>query len=327
MGKVLVTGANGFVGSHICEELSGSGFQVKALVRRTSDLTNIRDLDLELAYGDLTDPDSLQKAVAEVDAVVNNAGVTKALDVSLFDRVNFKGTENILKAVEATKPGIGRFVQISSTAACGPAPSDTPIDEDHQPAPVTAYGRSKLAGERAVLAFKERCPVTILRPTAVYGPRDKEMLSFFKTIDCHIKPTFGPGECYMNFTYVKDLARAAVRVLKADSPSGQVYFVAEGKSYSYSEAGDIISDVLGVRALDVHIPVSVMRAAGWISERLANLRNKPSIFTADKVNELTAKYWLVNPSKIERDLGFRSWTPFREGVEETVDWYREKGWL
>jgi nucleoside-diphosphate-sugar epimerase len=327
MARVLVTGANGFVGSHICEALCNAGFTVKALVRKTSDLTNIRHLDLELAYGDLNDPDTLQKAVDDVDVAVNNAGVTKALDVSLFDRVNFEGSENILKAVEKANPGIARFVQISSTGACGPAPSKTPINEDHRPAPVTAYGRSKLAGERAVLNFKEKLPVTILRPTAVYGPRDREMLSFFKIISYHIKPTFGPGECYMNFTYVKDLAEAVIKVLTADSPSGRIYFVAENRSYSYSQAGDIISEILGVRALDLHIPAWIMRLAGTVSERLADLRNKPSIFTSDKVNEITAKYWLVDSSRIETELGFRSSTSFGEGVKETVDWYREKGLL
>jgi nucleoside-diphosphate-sugar epimerase len=327
MTRVLVTGANGFVGSHICEALINAGLTVKALVRKTSDLTNISHLGMELAVGEMSDPDSLGKAVGNVDAVVNNAGVTKALNVSLFERVNSKGTENILNALQEVNPGIKRFVQISSTAACGPAPSMTPINEDHLPAPVTAYGRSKLAGERSALAFKDKFPVSILRPTAVYGPRDREMFSFFKTIGYHIKPTFGAGECYMNFTYVRDLAGSVVKILTADSPSGRVYFVAEERSYSYSEAGDIISEVLGVHALDVHIPIPIMKIAGRISEELANLRKKPSIFTADKVNELTAKYWLVDSSRIEKDLGFRSSMSFREGVRETVDWYREKGWL
>lgn len=327
MARALVTGANGFVGSHICEALCNAGFTVKALVRKTSDLANISHLDVELAYGDLTDSDSLRPAVGDVDAIVNNAGITKALKASLFDRVNREGTENILKAVAAANPGIKRFIQISSMAACGPAPSKAPVNENHPPAPVTAYGRSKLAGERTVLSYKDKFPVTILRPTAVYGPRDREMLSFFKSVSYHIKPTFGPGECFMNFTYVKDLGGAVAKILNADSSSGRVYFVAEDRSYSYSEAGDIISEVLGVRALDVHVPIPIMRIAGRITEEIANLRKKPSIFTADKVNELTAKYWLVDSSRIEKDLGFRSSTSFREGVGETVDWYREKGWL
>ncbi len=327
MRKILVTGANGFVGSHICETLQSAGFDVRALVRQTSDLTNIMHLDLELTYGDLNDPDSLPAAIEGAEAIVNNAGITKALDSDMFDRVNAAGTDNILKAAERSNPDIKKFIQISSTAASGPAPSDTPIDEDYPPRPLTAYGKSKLAGEKAVLAYRDKFPVTILRPSAVYGPRDKEMLSFFKAVSFRLKPTFGTGECYINFTYVKDLAQAVARTLTADSPSGSVYFVAEKRRHSYSEAGDIISEAMGIKGLDIHVPATLLRFAGRISEMAAKLRNKASIFSADKALEISQKYWLVDTSRIENELGFVSPTSFRDGVMETVNWYRRHGWL
>ncbi len=327
MRKILVTGANGFIGSHICETLQSAGFDVRALVRRTSDLTNIMHLDLELAHGDLNDADSLPAAIEGAEAIVNNAGITKALDSDMFDRVNSAGTENILKAIERSNPDIKDFIQISSTAASGPAPSDTPIDEDYPPRPLTAYGKSKLAGETAVLAYRDKFPVTVLRPSAVYGPRDKEMLSFFKAVSFRLKPTFGTGECYVNFTYVKDLAQAVARTLTEASSSGSVYFVAEKRRYSYSEAGDIMSEVLGIKGLDIHVPATLLRFAGKISEITAKLRNKASIFSADKALEISQKYWLVDTSRIERELSFVSPTSFRNGVIETVDWYRRHGWL
>lgn len=327
MRKVLLTGANGFVGSHICETLQSAGFDVRALVRQTSDLTNIKHLNLELVYGDLNDPDSLPAAIEGADVIINNAGVTKALHSDIFDRVNAVGTENILKATERSNGDIERFIQISSTAASGPAPSKVPINENHPPRPLTAYGKSKLAGEKAVLAFRDKFPVTVLRPSAIYGPRDKEMLSFFKAVSFRLKPTFGTGECYINFTYVKDLAQAVARALTVDSPSGGVYFVAEKRSYSYSEAGDIISEALGIKALDLHVPATVLRFAGKISEAAARWRNKASIFSADKALEISQKYWLVDTSRIEKELGFVSPTSFRDGVVETVDWYRRHGWL
>jgi dihydroflavonol-4-reductase len=327
MPKMLVTGANGFIGSHICETLRSSGFDIRALVRQTSDLTNIKHLDLELVYGDLNDPDSLPAAIEGADAIVNNAGITKALDNTVFERVNVAGTENILKAVETSGGDIKRFVQISSTAASGPAPSELPINEDHPPRPLTAYGKSKLESERAALAYREKFPVTVLRPSAVYGPRDREMLSFFKAVNLRLKPTFGTGECYINFTYVKDLAQAVARALTVDSPSGVVYFVAEKRSYSYSEAGDIISRALGIKGLDIHIPTTVLRFAGKVSEKAARWRNKASIFSADKALEISQKYWLVDTSRIENELDFVSPTSFRDGVAETVQWYRRHGWL
>lgn len=327
MPKILVTGANGFIGSHICETLRSNGFEVRALVRRTSDLTNIKHLDLELVYGDLNDPGSLPPAIGGAEAVVNSAGITKALNDTEFERVNVAGTENILKAAETSGGDIKRFIQISSTAASGPAPSEVPINEDHPPRPLTAYGKSKLESEKAVLAHGDRFPVTILRPSAVYGPRDKEMLSFFKAVSLRIKLTFGTGECYINFTYVKDLAQAVARALTIDSPPGGLYFIAEKRSYSYSEAGDIISQALGIRGLDIHIPATVLRFAGKVSEAAAKWRNKASIFSADKALEISQKYWLVDTSRIENELDFVSPTSFSDGVVETVEWYRRHGWL
>ena len=327
MGKVLVTGANGFVGSHICEAFIDAGYDVKGLVRKSSDLVNIKSLNIELLYGDLSDPGSLNAAVSEMDIVINNAGLTKTLDPVEFDRVNTDGTGNVLKAIVDNNPGIKRFIQISSAAASGPSEKKKPVIEDTLPKPLTAYGRSKLGGEQAAIFYKDKIPVTVLRPSAVYGPRDKEMLSFFKTINFGIKPTFGWGECYSNFTYVKDLAGAAVKAAQTDSVSGSVYFVAEGRYYSYSEAGDIISHELGRKAIDIHVPESIIIFAGKISEIIANFRKKPAIFTAEKALEISRKYWIIDSSKIEREMGFVCPTSFQNGVRETIKWYRRHKWL
>ncbi len=327
MKKVLVTGANGFIGSHICETLLDSGYAVRVLVRKTSDLSNLKDLDIETAYGDLTDYDSLRPAVKDVDCVVNNGGLTKTLNKREFEEVNATGTENILKAVLNSNGEIIRFIQVSSAAACGPSGSMEPIKEDTVPKPLSAYGRSKLGGEKAVLEYKDRFPVTILRPSAVYGPRDKEMLSFFKAVKFGMKPTFGMGECYVNFTFVKDLADAVGHVLEKDNKTGEVYFVAEKRTYSYSEAGDIISEMMGQKALDIHIPTAILRAAGKITEIIASKRNRPAIFTKEKAVELYQKYWVIDSSRIEKELGFRAETSFGKGAAETIKWYKESGWL
>jgi nucleoside-diphosphate-sugar epimerase len=327
LSKILVTGSNGFIGSHICETLVESGYQVRALVRRTSDLTNLKNVEVELVYGDLNDYDSLIEANDGVSAIVNNGGLTKTLDSSMFFKVNAAGTENILKAAHEVNPDLEKFIQVSSAAACGPSGSMTPVNENDTPKPLTEYGRSKLDGEKAAINFKDKLPVVILRPSAVYGPRDGEMLSFFKIIKYGLKPTFGSGECYINFTFVKDFARAIVKVLETEIEPGEIYFITEKKPYSYSEAGDIISGILEKRALDIHIPGTVVNIAGWISETVARKRKKAVIFTSDKASEITQKFWLVDSRKAERQLGFIAPTSFRDGVRETVKWYRENGWL
>jgi len=325
--KVLVTGSNGFVGSHICEALLESGYEVRAMVRRTSNLSNLNGLDVELEYGDLRDFDSLLKAVDGASAVVNNGGLTKTIDTDMFYEVNSEGTENILKAALKANPDLEKFVHVSSAAACGPSDSKTPISEDHIPKPLTAYGKSKLEGEKRALNYKEKLPVVILRPSAIYGPRDNEMLSFFKVIKYGIKPTFGVGECYINFTFVKDFARAVVKSLECGVESGEIYFVTEKKPYSYSEAGDIISEILGRKAIDIHIPVAVLKFAGWVSEKIAENRRKAAIFSREKAIEISQKYWLAASDKIERDMGFVAAASFRDGVIETVKWYKDNGWL
>lgn len=327
MVEILVTGANGFVGSHICDALIDAGYAVRALVRETSDLANIENLNLRLVYGDLSDPGSLERAVEGVEGIIHNAGLTRTLDSRQFDIVNAGGTENLLRAIETIKPKIRKFIQISSAAASGPSNSPAPVDENKSPNPLTAYGRSKLNGEKAVLRYRHKFAVTILRPTAIYGPRDKEMLSFFKTIKFGIKPTFGTGECYANFTYVKDLAMAIIRTLDSDIVSGNIYFVAEKRYYSYSEAGDIISKALGVRAVDVHIPVWLLRTAGRINEAWAKRRGKASIFTYEKAVEISQKYWILDTARIEKEIGFKSPTSFEQGVTQTINWYRRQKWL
>ncbi len=326
MPEVLVTGANGFVGSHICEILTASGYVVRALVRRTSDLTNLQGIAVGLVHGDLVEPASLPAAVAGVDAIVNNAGLVKTNHPDQFRAVNAIGTENVLRAALEHNPGLRRFVQISSTAACGPAPAHAPITEEREPSPLTRYGRSKLEAERIALSYADRLPVTILRPSAVYGPRDKEMFAFFRSIKMGIKPAFGCSQNYVNFTYVKDLARAVVSAIREDTKTGSVFFVAEKRAYSYSEAGDIIAGLLGRRAHSLYVPEGVIALAGRVSEGIARMRRKPSIFTREKAIEISRKYWLFDISKAERELGFAG-TDFAVGAAETVDWYREKGWL
>lgn len=327
MSEILVTGANGFVGSHICEALLDAGHTVRALVRKTSDLTNITGLKLNLVYGELSDPQSLENAVTGVDFVINNAGLTKALDPDQFDMANRTGTENILRAIERRNPKISKFIQISSAAASGPSETNHPRNENDKPMPVTAYGRSKLAGEKAVLSYKEKFLVVILRPTAIYGPRDKEMLEFFRVIKFGIKPTFGKGNCYTNFTYVEDLARSILAVMSADTKSGATYFVAEKKWYSYIEAGDIISAALGTRAINIHVPLWLMRLAGKASESAARLRGKAAMFTGEKAMEISQRYWILDTSRIESEIGFVSLTSLKDGVAQTIAWYRRHGWL
>jgi nucleoside-diphosphate-sugar epimerase len=175
--------------------------------------------------------------------------------------------------------------------------------------------------------LRDRLPVIVLRPCAVYGPRDKEMLTFFRSIKHGIKPAFGFSQNYINFTYVKDLARAVARAIEKDAKSGSIFFIAEKKSYSYSEAGGIIAEILGRKAFNVYVPKPLLTVGGIVSGAISKLRGKPAIFTAEKAKEISRKYWLYNTTRAEIELGFVAPTDFRDGAAETVAWYKENNWL
>lgn len=208
--RVLITGATGFIGSHLAEIFHSNGHKVRCLIRRTSDLHWIRHLPNEYAYGDLFDRDALEAAVADVDHVYHLAGITKARTKEEYYRGNHLATKNLLATVLEHRPGLGRFVHVSSQAAVGPSSPGSPIDEATPFHPITTYGRSKMEAEKECLRLADRLPITIVRPPAVYGPRDKDVFEFFNTMSKGLQPMVGFGEKVVSLIHVRDLVDGIV---------------------------------------------------------------------------------------------------------------------
>src|SRR3974390_336390 len=227
--KVLVTGASGFLGGHVAELLSKRGDQVRALVRKTSAREHLVALpNVELFEGSVEQVDRVQEAVADVDAVVHVAGLVKARNTDEFFAVNVGGTSNPGEAAGAPKGGARRlFVFVSSLVACGPSPDGSPVPSE-QEAPNNAYGRSKLAAEKVVLSARDDMHVVILRPGAIYGPRDGEIFEAFRSIQRGLLPLVAGGEAKGSWVYATDCAEACLRALEATIPSGRTYFVDDG---------------------------------------------------------------------------------------------------
>ncbi|MCJ7578895.1 MAG: NAD(P)-dependent oxidoreductase, partial [candidate division Zixibacteria bacterium] len=211
--KALVTGANGFVGSHLVEKLLSIGYQVTCLVRKTSNLRWLSGLKVEYVYADISERESLSReagsfgknVLKDVDFIFHVAGLTKAKTEEEYSKANYEGTKNLLEACVKDNPQIKRFVYISSQAAVGPGKDDRPLDETAPCNPITDYGKSKLEGEKIVLEYSSKLPVTVIRPPAVYGPRDSDILSFFKVANKGFKTLFGKGESYLSLCYIEDL--------------------------------------------------------------------------------------------------------------------------
>lgn len=324
---ILLTGGSGFLGSHIAEQLSESGRKVRVLVRRTSNTRFLRTLPgVELFEGAVDDPVSLERAADGVDAVVHAAGLVRARSGDEFRRINAGGTENAIRAARGKK--LKRFVLVSSLAAVGPSDAEgRPVPEDAAPSPITPYGRSKLEAEHAARAWSHDVPVTIVRPPAIYGPRDREILVFFKALRSGVLPYMGSTRNKLSMIFGSDAATACVRAIDAEVPSGKSYFVDDGGVYTFAELLGAAERAVGRRAwLRVPMPRALIRAAALGSEMYGKGTQRAVMLTRDKCNELFAQ-WVCDSSTAQRELDWQPRVPLEHGMKLTAEWYRREGWL
>ncbi|MDB4946010.1 MAG: UDP-glucose 4-epimerase [Labilithrix sp.] len=327
--RILVTGGSGFLGSHIAEQLTAAGHTVVALVRRSSNRTFLETLGgIEYAEGSVEDRASVDAAMKGVDAVIHSAGAVKATSEASFFETNTQGTVNLLEAAIAHAPGLKRFVHVSTLEACGPSLDGRPVPVD-QERPVTAYGRSKLGAEKAVLARKSKLPVTILRPGAIYGPRDVEILEAFRAVSRRQYPVIGDGSMMGCYVYGPDCAKACILAITTDVPSGSIFFVDDGEPMTMARAmGEVLPDALGRRPLvRIGIPFPVLSLASLGVEAYGRIRKKAVMLTREKVAMLKHD-WVCDSAPTWKALGWTPETTFGgDGARRTGAWYREKGWL
>jgi nucleoside-diphosphate-sugar epimerase len=327
--KVLVTGATGFLGSHIAEQLTREGHTVRALVRKSSKRDFLERLpNVEFAYGSVEDADKVAEAVDGVDAIIHSAGLVKARSPEEFHRTNVDGTRNLIEAAKKRAPKLQRFVFVSSLAAVGPSHDGKPVDGASAGRPVTHYGRSKLEAEAVVLAAKSELPVVVLRPAAIYGPRDQEIFAFFQSVNRGVLPTVGKGDSTNSLIYGADCAEACIKALTAYVPSGSTYFVEDGEPHGFRSMVEAIEDALGKRAkLRLNLPMPVIWLAAVSSELYGKVTNKAVMLTRDKMNEIRQPHWVCSAEKTRTDLKWEPHVGLKEGTQLTARWYQDNGWL
>jgi len=322
----VVTGATGFVGSHIADELLQRGARVRCIVRRSSSLRWLEGKPVETTVAPLDDPAALAGAVEGATWIVHAAGATSARRASDFHEANVGGTERMIRAALAAGPSLRRFLFISSQAASGPSRDGNPVTEAHPPRPVSAYGESKLRAEELVFQMRGRLPVSVVRPPAVYGPRDEAVLKLFVAIKRHVRPVLRAGGRF-SLVHAEDLARACGQVLEDDRALGEAFFVSEPDVTDYETVGRLAQRAMRTAAIRFEPPAWLLTAGALAGEAVAALTNRPAFLSREKLREIRAGDWIVSSEKIRGRLGWEPRMTLEAGLAQTAAWYREAGWI
>lgn len=321
--NVLVTGGTGFIGTHLIERLLELRAEVFALVRDPGRASFAKEASVHLLKGDLFDIPALP---SNLDCVYHLAGLTKSLKAANYYTVNQRGTASLFDALTRQRQ-FPKVVVLSSISAGGPSDGSSGRRESDPPAPVTAYGKSKLRGEEEALARRDRFPVTILRVGAVYGPRDTDFLNFFKFLKRGLMPVIGIDPRLVSLCYVKDIVRALELAGGALLDSGEILNISDPVPHTMEDIGRAAARALGKRVKKIVVPKSIALGASFIQELHSAVTGKPHIVNRDKVQEYLQAGWVADVENARLKLSFVTGFSLDEGIRETIRWYQDGGWL
>lgn len=332
MTTVFLTGGTGFIGSHLAEALLARGYRVRALVR--SDPKWLSGVGVEVVKGDLSDVETLWKALDGVDYVYHVAGVTRATDDAAFEAGNVRATLNLLGAVKMAAPNVKKVLVTSSLAAVGRcavgvADETTPLD------PISRYGASKTRMERALHekhemaeSYAAALPLVVVRPPAVYGPREADIYTFFQTVSKGLCPVVGdPHVPALSLVHSRDLVRGMIEAAEAPNTAGETYFIGSDRAYSWAEVRDATAKALGRRVFTLRLPEALVVPIGTAAEWGGKVLGQYPALNREKALEIRDACKICSVEKAGADFGYAQQVGLEEGIAETIAWYREKGWL
>jgi dihydroflavonol-4-reductase len=326
-GPVLLTGATGFLGGHLLEALRARGVETTCLLRPSSEASGLEGPGVRVVRCAMDQgSEALAPVVADHPTVLHVAGAIRALSYEGFLRANADLTQALAEACLAAPSPPERFVLVSSVGATGPADPPAPLSEDHPPGERTDYGRSKWEGEQRLLTLADRLPCTIVRPTAIFGPRDKEMLAVLKLAQLGWLPAFaGPDQIY-NLAHVDDIVQGTLLACEARPASGSRYLLGAAEEPSAAELALLLGRVLGRPVRLLPLPRALLWVVATVSELAAALVRQPAMLNRQKIPELTGS-WSLDLTRARADLGFEPCVGLEAGLRATVSWYRQQGLL
>ncbi|MDP4267160.1 MAG: NAD(P)-dependent oxidoreductase [Bacteroidota bacterium] len=329
--KVLITGASGFIGNFLIDEGLRNNFEIYAAVRKSSNIAHLKNKNLKIVEINLSDKNSLVNTLSDLpdfNYIIHNAGLTKALKREEYFKVNYHCTKNFAEAIRISRKTPEKFFFMSSLAAFGPGKPKTKdlVKLSDKPSPITFYGESKLEADNYITKQSE-LPYIILRPTAVYGPGEKDLYQVMKLINNHLEFYIGSDNQFLTFIYVKDLVRAVFRLLESTKVN-KSYFISDTKLYQKYDLCNFASEALGKKTLKLSFPIPLVKVIAATLEKLTFLnKGKAPILNIDKIKELSATNWNCDILPLVEDIGFVPQYFLKDGLKETIDWYKNEGWL
>jgi dihydroflavonol-4-reductase len=322
----FVTGANGFVGSHLVDYLLEKGNEVHAIVRPTSNLQWLEGKDVILHTCGLNSAEDLQKAFEEAHYIYHIAGVVKVPTKEGFIKGNVDMTRNVMEAASHI-PTIKRVLVTSSMAATGYAEIGGDVDETSPLRPIEPYGESKVGQEKVAQEYSDRVASTIVRPPGVYGPRDTEIFAFFKAINSGFSVMMGFKPKEMSLIHVRDLVQGMYQAATNENSAGEIYFLGSLERYDWKQLGEVASVAMNKKTWTIKIPHFVIFIIGFLGQLLESAFGMDVALNKDRAYRVTRPSWYCSSAKAARELGFQQTISIEEGFKTTVEWYKEKGWL
>ena len=328
--RILITGASGFIGSFLVEEALSRGLQTTAGIRKTSSRQFLQDNRIEFLELNFADKGTLKKQLEQAgkfDYIIHNAGLTKTCRIEAFDQVNYQNTRNFIEVLQENNQVPDKFIFISSLEAYGPGKPGTtiPVKDTDEPKPATKYGKSKLKAEKYIKSLTN-FPWLIMRPTGVYGPRERDYYLVFKSIKQGIETYIGDEDQHLTFIYVKDLTRLLLDMLQSDILH-RSYFGSDLKHYTSREFNNLIKKELNKKTIEFHLPKALVKTVATINEKIKCTFGKVPTLNSDKFYIISQTNWLCDSTPLVTDFNFKPQYDLEKGVKETLAWYLQKGWL
>jgi len=323
----VITGANGFVGSHLVDLLLEKDFKVRCIVRKSSDLKWIKNKAVEIYDCGLFNMDGLRKVFKDANYIFHVAGVVKSKTKDGYFKGNVETTKNLLDVAVENVSTIKRFLFVSSLTVTGPSEEGKPVNELSECNPITTYGKSKLEAEKLVLSYKNKLPVTVCRAPAVYGQRDTEIFIYFQTFNKGLTTTIGFNKKELSLIHAIDLVNGFYLASINKKAEGEIYFISSEEFYTWQQLNLITSLVLNKKPLIIKVPHFLVYTIAGFAQFLSMFSSKPATLNIEKAKDITQQYWICDTSKAIKELGYKQNISIEEGIKQTCNWYKEKKWI